>query len=263
MANLNQARAGHTATLLADGTVLIASGHDAAGQPLGTAEIYSPATGAYSPVVSSLPAPVGGHTATRLDDGTVLIAGGNGDGGLPISAAQLYDPTTGTFTGLSPMNRPRSQHTATMLADGRVLLAGGTDGLTPLAVLEVYDPAARAFSPAPSSLLVPRQSHTAALLPDRRVLVAGGSNGAAALNSAEIYDPAGGSIALAGPLNVARGGQRRPLAGRHRAGGRRLRPGRPGPRLGRGLPPRPQRFHAPAGADGDGAERSLRRPVAP
>src|SRR6059036_3211741 len=96
IADLNQPRAEHTATLLANGTVLIAGGRDAADQPLGSAEIYDPATGGYTLLASPLPAPIWGHTATRLGDGTVLIAGGTGDGGLPVAAAQLFDPATYT-----------------------------------------------------------------------------------------------------------------------------------------------------------------------
>src|SRR2546428_1257509 len=55
VATLNQARAGHTATLLADGTVLIAGGKDAAGQPLASAELYDPTTGQYPQLPPSLP----------------------------------------------------------------------------------------------------------------------------------------------------------------------------------------------------------------
>src|SRR5207247_487220 len=84
-----------------------------------------------------LAAPVWGHTANRLSDGTVLIAGGTGDGGLPVAAAQLFDPATGAFTALDPLSTPRARHTATLLRDGRVVLVGGTDGVEPLASLEV------------------------------------------------------------------------------------------------------------------------------
>src|SRR5947207_10630870 len=94
IADLNQPRAEHTATLLANGTVLISGGRDAADQPLASAEIYDPATGGFTLLASPLPAPVWGHTATRLGDGTVVIAGGTGDGGLPVAAAQLFDPAT-------------------------------------------------------------------------------------------------------------------------------------------------------------------------
>src|SRR5438093_2235307 len=203
IADLNQPRAEHTATLLANGTVLIAGGRDAADQALASAEIYDPATGGYTLLASPLPAPIWGHTATRLDDGTVLIAGGR-RGASPRRAAQLFDPATDTFTALGPMSTPRGRHTATLLRDGRVVVIGGTDGVGPLASLELYDPTRRTFSRAPSALTVARQDHTATLLPDGRVLVSGGSNASGALDSTELYDPTAGTVSPAGPLNVPR-----------------------------------------------------------
>src|SRR5216117_2979445 len=202
--DLNKARAEHTATLLSNGTVLIAGGKDVAGQPLTSAEIYNPVTGVYTVVSSPLPTPVWGHTATGLNDGTVLLAGGTGDGGLPVNAAVLYDPATDTFAALDPLSTPRARHTATQLRDGKVLIAGGTDGPNALASLEVYDPPTRTFSLAPSALLTPRQDHAATLLNDGRLLVAGGSNSLGALDSAELYDPGGSTVSPAGPLNVPR-----------------------------------------------------------
>src|SRR5437879_2935445 len=64
VANLNQARAGHTATLLANGSVLIAGGRDASGHALSAAEIFDPSTGQYTPISAAVPTPVWGHTAT-------------------------------------------------------------------------------------------------------------------------------------------------------------------------------------------------------
>src|SRR5256886_2569830 len=203
IADLNQPRAEHTATLLTTGTVRIAGGRDAAGQPLASAEIYDRVTGAYTLLASLLPAPVWGHPATGLDDGTVLIAGGQ-RGARYRRAAQLFDPATDTFAALDPMSTPRGRHTATLLRDGRVVVIGGTDGVGPLASLEVYDPTTRTLSLAPSALEVARQDHTATLLPDGRVLVAGGSNFSGALESAELYDPTAGTVSPAGPLNVPR-----------------------------------------------------------
>src|SRR5437773_2743446 len=202
--DLNKARAEHTATLLPNGTVLIAGGKDVAGQPLTSAEIYNPVTGVYSVLSSPLPTPVWGHTATGLNDGTVLRAGGTGDGGLPVNAAVLYDPATDTFAALDSLSTPRARHTATLLRDGKVLIAGGTDGPNALASLEVYDPPTRTFSLAPSALLTPRQDHAASLLNDGRLLVAGGSNSLGALNSAELYDPGGSTVSPAGPPTVPR-----------------------------------------------------------
>src|SRR3989454_497337 len=194
---LTQPRGEHPATLPANGTVLIAGGGDAAGQPLASAEIYDPATGAYTLLASPLPAPVWGHTATRLDDGTVLIAGGQ-RGARYRRAAQLFDPASDTFAALTPMSTPRGRHTATLLRDGRVVVIGGTDGVGPLASLEIYDPTTRTFSPAPSALAVARQDHTATLLPDGRVLVAGGSHTSGALHFSELYDPTAGPVRPAG-----------------------------------------------------------------
>src|SRR5256884_5770800 len=102
IADLNQPRAEHTETLLANGTVLISGGRDAADQPLASAEIYDPATGGFTLLASPLPAPVWGHTATRLGDGTGVIAGGQ-RGGRYRPAAQLVDPASDTFTAPTPM----------------------------------------------------------------------------------------------------------------------------------------------------------------
>src|SRR3989442_6241759 len=203
IADLNQPRAEHTATLLASGTVLIAGGRDAADQPLASAEIYDPARGGYTLLASPLPAPVWGHTATRLDAGSVLIAGGQ-RAARYRRTAKLFDPASDTFAALPPMSTPRGRHTATLLRDGRVVVIGGTDGVGPLASLEIYDPTTRTFSLAPSALAVARQDHPATVLPAGRVLVAGGSDFSGALESAELYDPTAGTVSPARPLNVTR-----------------------------------------------------------
>src|SRR5437867_2035249 len=110
----------------------------------------------------------------------------------------------GTWAPIADLNPPRGRHTATLLRDGRVVVIGGTDGVGPLASLELYDPTRRTFSRAPSALTVARQDHTATLLPDGRVLVSGGSNASGALDSTELYDPTAGTVSPAGPLNVPR-----------------------------------------------------------
>src|SRR5438093_2956671 len=102
------------------------------------------------------------------------------------------------------MTTPRGAHTATPLRDARILIAGGSDGQTALASLEIYDPATRTFSLAPSTMIAPRESHTATSLADGRALIAGGSNASGALNTSELYDPPGGTITAAGPLNLPR-----------------------------------------------------------
>jgi hypothetical protein len=66
----------HTATLLPNGKVLIAGGCFGNGGPgQSTAELYDPATAAFSPTGSMADARCN-HTATLLGNGQVLIAGG-------------------------------------------------------------------------------------------------------------------------------------------------------------------------------------------
>lgn len=94
--NLDEARNGHTATLLPDGNLLVAGGYDWNIRfydyklPLyvGRAELYDPATGTWT-AGASLVAARYGHTATLLQDGSVLVVGGDGLAGN-LASAELY-----------------------------------------------------------------------------------------------------------------------------------------------------------------------------
>lgn len=92
--NLNEARDGHTATLLPDGELLVAGGFDwNIRQYPGGTELYDPATATWM-TAASLGSPRSGHTATLLPDGSVLVVGGGGPAG-PLASAELYgSPTT-------------------------------------------------------------------------------------------------------------------------------------------------------------------------
>jgi uncharacterized delta-60 repeat protein len=124
-----------SATLLADGRVLMAGGSEDA-----SAELYDPTTRTFS-ATGSMKAVRLGPPATVLLDGRVLITGGSGD-----ASAELYDPTNGIFSPTNgSMNAVRFSHTATRLPDGSVLIAGGNPlGLAMLmpsfASAELYQP---------------------------------------------------------------------------------------------------------------------------
>ena len=134
---LVQGRYRHTATLLADGRVLLAGGRgNAYGEnPLSSAELYDPASSTWT-AVGRLNWSRESHTATLLRNGKVLVAGGIGDC-RGHSSAELFDPTDGTWTPTGYMSNERWHHTATLLPDGKVLVAGGGYD----ASSELYDPA--------------------------------------------------------------------------------------------------------------------------
>ena len=205
-------RTAHTATLLADGRVLLTGG----GSPTGVAsnialdaETYDPSTGSFSPTggTNCVVNPGGFsecgmtvrrafHTATRLDDGTVLIVGGANTSAE--AGAEVFYPSTGSFGSVATMTTPRSSHTATLLPNGDVLVAGGQDA-APLGTAEVYRWATGSFS-----ALVPMQSprvwHTATALASGKILLVGGYTGSGYLADSEVFDPVAGAFAPAGAV---------------------------------------------------------------
>lgn len=201
----------HTATVLADGRVLVAGGTDYADQPLASVTLYDPATGTFSPT-GSMGTARAFVTATLLPDGRVLVAGGGppqyAHPGPDLATAELYDPKSGTFTPTGSMTTTREDHSATLLRDGRVLIAGGNDKADhAVASAELYDPKTGTFS-ATGSMAIARGYHTATLLADGRVLIVGGAAAAWTSTdgtaSAEVYDPKTGTFSPTGSMRDAR-----------------------------------------------------------
>jgi hypothetical protein len=173
-----------TATLLANGKVLIAGGYGNSGY-LDSAELYDPATGTWA-VTGALSVARQNHTATLLPNGQVLVVGGFGNASY-LSSAELYDPVSGTWSLTGSLGTRRQWHTATLLPNGKVLVARGWNNVGALSNNEIYDPATGAWSL--SGILNPvRYGHTATLLPSGKVLLLGGRNGSSYLVSAELYD---------------------------------------------------------------------------
>jgi len=206
--DLKRVRSGDvTATLLADGRVLVTGGGIPA---VPFSEIYDAATDQWA-IVEDLLVARRGHTATLLADGRVLVAGGvvccTGNRETFTAVAEIYDPTTGRFQLAGPLGQGRGFHRATRLTDGRVLLTGGFGAsvaadFEALAASEIFDPATEKVSSV-GALHVARTGHSALLLPDGQVLVVGGMRvGASAgsgVSETELFDAATGTW-TAGPL---------------------------------------------------------------
>ncbi|MBI1853755.1 MAG: hypothetical protein HYR85_25750 [Planctomycetes bacterium] len=137
--NVRTARAAHTATLLPNGTVLLAGG--ASGllvSATNAAEIFTPSTGSFA-VTGSLPDAKAGHTAVLLPSGEVLVSGGlSGSLASPTPVASCALFLGSAFTPAGALVTARGTHTGTLLPNGTVLVLGGADANGAVASGEIY-----------------------------------------------------------------------------------------------------------------------------
>ena len=127
-------RLDHTATLLADGRVLLVGGlgSDRDGGETNTADIFDPSTRRFVPT-GSMAEPRAGHQALLLKDGRVLVIGGWADDGVDtwaVRVPEMYSPARGKFSQIRSLSSLPPQLAAAVLPDGRVLFAGGLDPKT-------------------------------------------------------------------------------------------------------------------------------------
>ena len=138
-ATLPAPRAAHTATLLADGRVLLLGGYGGQGVALLTGVLYDPDTDSVQASAPMLVRRVH-HTATRLPDGRVVVVGGSrattvghpigfpaAFNGAVTRRSELYDPDTNAWTQLADLPQPLTWHEATLTQSGRVLVSGGVE----------------------------------------------------------------------------------------------------------------------------------------
>jgi hypothetical protein len=143
--SMNNARAFHTATVLASGQVLVAGGFSAFGATVAgdklnalygsnenTAELFDPTAETFTCIngtgslgcKASMKMGRGAHTATLFTsgplEGQVLIAGGLGakkpnSTATELNEAELFNPVTKTFTATGSLKAARGLHTAFLL----------------------------------------------------------------------------------------------------------------------------------------------------
>jgi hypothetical protein len=184
---------GHTATLLANGKVLIAGVTTSAG-PVAAAELYDPATGTFSgtgdmtrsrsghaaallangKVLVAGQLPLAASSLTCLSDGKVLIQGFGRDGAF---TAGIYDPDVGTFSPVAQLaNRYAPPARGTLLLSGKVLDTALTWPVDDANwAVKLYDPSTTAFADERMAA-VREHGFTTTLLSDGTILIAGGGD---------------------------------------------------------------------------------------
>ena len=118
------ARAKHSATVMADGAVLVVGGFDGQGRAMAAAELFEPSTQSWRTLPPAQCARYS-HTATLLGDGRVLVAGGIGDDGRATACAEIWDGVRRQWSRTGDLPLPLYGHGAALLRSGQVLVAGG------------------------------------------------------------------------------------------------------------------------------------------
>jgi len=240
--NMAQARAGHGASQLGNGLVLISGGLESFDLTdplsiftsiLNTTEFFDPATDTFSNGPAMLEARAL-HTQTTLNNGQALVAGGLSV--LPIvnlptvsSTAYLFNPASGNFGLPSFFNGGRLLHTAVALDDGKVLLCGGlsvdlsvflqTGNIADIIIgtrddVLTYTPGFFGSFASVGGMQVGRAGAALAPLPNGGALIAGGfqleidvQNGgfvANATDTADVFSQSPNAIAPTGSMSGAR-----------------------------------------------------------
>ncbi len=189
-ASMATPRNSHSATLLADGTVLIAGGLYYRTGATASAEIFSPPNptagigqfGAWKPT-GTMPDLRGAHGVARLSDGTVLVAGGKTGGccaGLATADVYKPDPGTKTWTRVGAMSTGRDFYEAVTLPvfpNGAVLAAGGysccMDPNPVRSSADLYNPQTKSWGPA-KPMNAPHLVYVGVVLRDGRALYTDG-----------------------------------------------------------------------------------------
>ena len=177
-ASMGTGRYAHTLTLLADGKVLAAGGHDVDGHAIRSAEVYDPVADAWH-AVGDLAHARAWAEAQRLPSGEVLVMGGETEetygAGESLSSAELFDPMSETFHAAPDLPWRGSDFASLTLPSGRVVISGGRDRGPNhnVANVAMYDESVGTWQMWPA-MSEPRAEHSMVQLRDGRLMVISG-----------------------------------------------------------------------------------------
>jgi hypothetical protein len=223
---MSVARAGHSATLLNDGRVLVVGGFDfvigSAGQKqaLADAELFDPESGGFVPakdvsiVVGGVPVPqaLAYHSATLVpQSGQVALWGGeaySADGGsaVPRGSVLFYDAEVDEYAALPDRGEvalARAHHGAVVDSGGRIFAAGGWERTgQPQAAVEWIDPTT-AQRTALDGVSVSRLDATVFSVGKGDVLgVAGGTDGSTMIREVRLFRFQGAALGEQAPITL-------------------------------------------------------------
>ena len=180
----------------ASGLVLYALGGDAgvtATTAIGMVETFAPASGVWTPNVTTLPGtPLTGLAAATLN-GQVHVIGGTPFGPTPSGRTthNIFTPATNTWAPAgtpTALNTGRAFHAAVTGSDGCIYAIGGVDATnSPLGSVERYDPATQTWHSEQSMPLGARSGLAACVVGDNIYAIGGQSGAGAALTTVEVF----------------------------------------------------------------------------
>jgi len=186
-----EARFSITTTLLASGKVLLAGGGVlVTGAKLSSAEIFDPASNAWTKVAPMKRARERSEAVTLLT-GKALFAGGVGG----ESTAEIYDPIADTWTLTPPMTDAHSYNGMMLLSTGKALNAGGDNATGLSDIVDLYDPVANTWSFA-GKLVTPLDDYGYTALSGGRAMIAGGGTGGVTATTQIFEQQANGKACL-------------------------------------------------------------------
>ena len=178
------------AAVALDNKVYVFGGWAESGDPVATVDVFDPATGTWSTLSATNPAPAA-TAAAGYAGGKVYLVGGCLDGLCNGESADVvaFDPDAGTFEKVAPYPHPVSWVSCGGI-DGKVYCAGGLSGDDAMTDAWVYNPAQDAWSALPDLPVdLWGSAHTAAsgLL----VITGGVTNDSSTITNRSVaYDPA-------------------------------------------------------------------------